>query len=76
MRTSEQNIQTALNLAAHLDERVEEIRFETIRQNENGAALHAVTCYSEEIRYVIEGETGEMKGCWESEDEALEDWNA
>lgn len=76
MKTSEQNTKTAINLAAHLNERVEDIRFEEIRSNKNGSALYAVTCWSGEIRYVIEGETGEMKGCYEDQAEALADWDA
>ena len=75
MRTSEQNIELAINLADHLGEKVESIRFETIRENENGAALYAVSCWSGEIRYVIEGETGELLGNWEDQTEALENWN-
>ncbi len=74
MKTSEQNINTAINLAEHLGEKVEDIRFETIRQNSNGAALYAVTCWNGEIRYVIEGETGEMIGNIEGEEEALKEW--
>jgi hypothetical protein len=70
------NVQKVIDLAAHISAKVENITFETIRSNENGAALYRVFDKSiDENRFVIEGETGELLGCWENEEEALENWN-
>lgn len=68
------NVQKAIDLSDHLGEKVECIKFESIRSNENGAFLWQVECESGEDRFVIEGETGTLVGRWESEEEALEAW--
>jgi len=72
------NVQKAIDLTAHINAaHVEDIRFEAIRSTPAGAYLYRVDDISNgETRYVIEGETGELKGNFESEESALEDWNA
>ena len=59
-------------LAAELNANVEEITFDAIRSNVNGAALYRVK--ADGLRYIIEGETGEMLVLDEGieEDEAVE----
>lgn len=70
------NVQKAIDLAAHIKAKPKEITFEALRQNDNGAVLWDVydkAC--EEHRYVIEGETGEMLPKMEcTEEEAIEAW--
>ena len=71
------NVQKAINLAAHINARVEAITFDALRSNDNGATLWDVYDKScDEHRYVIEGETGEMLSPMEcTEDEATEAWD-
>lgn len=62
-------------LAAHLN--AKSVQAEAIRANNRGANLWQCTDDNNgEVRYVIEGETGELVGNFESEEEALEEWNA
>jgi hypothetical protein len=70
--------QKAIDLCSHINAaNPEDIRFEAIRSTGSGARLYRVFDTSNyETGYVIEGETGELKGCWESREEALADWNA
>jgi hypothetical protein len=69
-------IQMAIDLAAHIGSHVENITFEALRSNDNGAVLWKI--YDSECgedRYVVEGETGELvESFWNSEDEAIENW--
>jgi hypothetical protein len=71
------NVTKAINLAAAINAPVETITFETIRSNENGAALYAVkNIANDEVRYVIEGETGTMLDPVEcTEEEAIQMWD-
>lgn len=72
------NVHKAIDLAAHINARVEEINFSALRSNNNGAILWDVFDKScDEHRYVIEGETGEMLDPMEcTEEEAIEAWKA
>jgi hypothetical protein len=76
MNTSEQNIETAVRLANHLNEQVESIRFDRLDSTINGAALYRVDNGMGDIRHIIEGETGEMLTLDEGIDdsEALEEF--
>jgi hypothetical protein len=67
------NVNTAINLAAVMNEPVENITFEVIRSSDDGAKLYSVCCGDpSEVRYVIEGETGEMLSPLEcTEEEAV-----
>jgi hypothetical protein len=77
MTTAEKNIATAINLAAHLNDAVESIRFEVLASTENGAALYRVENGLGEVRHVIEGETGEMLSLEENitDAEAIAEFN-
>jgi len=77
MTTSEKNHGIAIRLAAELNDQVENIRFEVLAETENGAALYRVDNGMGDVRYVIEGETGEMLTLPEGieDSEALEQFN-
>jgi hypothetical protein len=72
------NVQRAIDLAAAVGAKVEDITFEEIRSNDNGASLWAVADQSSNgVRYIIEGETGELLSPVEcSEEDAIAMWEA
>jgi hypothetical protein len=77
MTTSEKNQNIALNLAAALSEKVENIRFDVLAETSAGAALYRVDNGMGDIHHVIEGETGEMLILGEGieDSEAIEQFN-
>ncbi len=70
------NVQKAIDLAAAVNSKVENITFEKIRENANGEYLWSVTDVSNNTtRYVIEGSSGTLILVDEcSEEEAIEHW--